>query len=215
MILASNKSEPDHPVREYEVGFATKTLGASKSYALQVRLPRKLLGEIGDPKRILIEGKPAEGYIIRATNLKHEGHAVNYNLPGHSFFFHIAFKPTKLTKVIRRMTVAHARRDGDVIRVGGMPLGWIKGDDPFVGKTPKVALATDGGTRLPANPKSGALPRRPDPPPPPQPREEVAAITTRLNAALDTARVLRTALEQTTGLKFKVTQQLRLILAEK
>jgi hypothetical protein len=214
MILPSLQPGTHIHERDYEVGFATKAQGSAKTYVFQVRIPRRLLGEIGDPKRIVVEGKPHEGYTIRPTVDRNEGSAVNYKLPGHLFFFAVAFKPTKLTKVERRLTVARARVVDGVIRTGGMPEGWIRGDSLYAGKKATLAVvAAEGGAtvRLPANPKSGQMPERPRQ----SATAEAAAITERLNAALATARVLRTALEQQTGLQFRITQGLRLVLAEK
>jgi hypothetical protein len=214
MILPSLTDTEFKPDRNYQVGFATKPQGAAKTFVLQVRIPRALLAEIDEPKRILIEGTPHEGYTIKATKDRAEGHAVNYKLGGHFFYFPCAFKRTKLTKVTRRLTIADAHVEDGVVRIGGMPDGWIKGQPEFTGAgAPRPA----DEHRLAANPIHGTVARGANGSaavdPLPDAGETVQQIAARLDASLREAATLKAALEKRTGLSFRVSQDLRLVLA--
>ena len=132
MLLRSQLSLAPKSDREYEIAFATKPQGRGGYYVLRIRIPRKCLGELGDPARVVLTGTPHQGFQFTPTANKHEGHALNYDLPGHYVNMTTAFKPYRLTKAPRRMTSARAISVDGAIKTGGMPPGWIKAHDYYL-----------------------------------------------------------------------------------
>jgi len=231
MILQSLQPQPHEREREHDVGFAIKQQGAAKTYVLQIRLPRVLLAELDDPKRVIIIGSPHEGYIFTPTKDRNLGVGIPYksHTAGQFIFLSTAFKPTKLTKVVRKMTLARARVVDGKIRTGGMPPEWISGTAAFAGdsKAPSApahhrlaASTTSGSIKMSGNGQDHGNGHDSSPTVPP-PRRDVPKIAdsvtveqigARLDVALREAMGLKLALERRTGLHFRVSQDFRLIL---
>lgn len=200
------------------------------SLGLHFLVPSALLAQIGDPERILIEGTPHQGFFLKPSPI---GVKLNYKT-GKNLYVTCGLTDRNISKQKRlRVTLDTEVMAGGVIKLGGAPREWIQCEGEFRPK-PDAPLPPRE-FHLSKNPGNGtiqttpvpngangnghhasAAPQATMPSTTPLPNgnttQAIEVVKTRFQQALNMTRDLKAELERRTGLKFKVTRDLRFVL---
>lgn len=224
VILPDETPEPEKEPERLTVKVSCRNFHKSQ-YGLFFNVPSELLGQIGDPKRIVVLGTPHHGFRLEPSH--EEGVKLNY-ATGRNVYFQTGMTNRNIDKVARLGVDLEATVKDGIIKIGGCPPDWIKAQGEFKAPTkepakpsptasppPALASSQHNGTHASngnGHSHNAANGSAMDGLPKGNTSVEIAAVMARITRTLADVRMLRDELEKRTGLKFKLTSNLTFTL---
>lgn len=220
-ILPDQTPQPEPEPEQFAVKVSVRNFHKNQ-YGMFFNCPSALLGQLGDPKRLRIEGTPHHGFRLVPCDI--DGIKLNY-ATGKNVYFQTGLTNRNIDKKERLPCPLEAVVKDGVIAVSGAGPDWIHAcgewaprkkeappamvTAPMAPPAPAVPNGNGNGHAAPnGNGQHTALDGLPKGNTP----VEVSSLVARIQHALADVRLLRAELEKRTGLKFKLTSNLTFTL---